>query len=123
MAWEYEVGPELDEVVDVHEAADVVLGSLGEDLLVDQCPVSAVAEVVAARWAAPPDPQWQLDDSLGLHHTDGVDVVGDRYWLRGRARQIPRSEVLPLSGVDAVLDRLDQLGGRRLPSLGGDLSL
>lgn len=59
MGGQVERRPQSDQLIDVDEPADVVLGSLGEDLAVHGTAISRVAEVVIPLGSTPTSPQRQ----------------------------------------------------------------
>jgi len=58
--------PEVEELIDLDVATNVIVGSLAEDLLVDPKPVVAPREVVHLRRPAPADVQGKFHPPVGL---------------------------------------------------------
>ncbi len=74
--WQYELVPELEQLVGVDVKAHVVFGPLAQDLLVDAGPIGAVVEVVGEGWAAPANVERKLDSPARLGARRFVKVVG-----------------------------------------------
>lgn len=75
VARENQIAPEVDQVVDDDEVADVVVGALGEDLLIDECSVCPIVEVVAPLNSAPTNPRRQLDQAGSLGEVGVIQVI------------------------------------------------
>ena len=86
MLRQHELGPQVDQLVNLDEVPHIVLCAFGEDLLVDARPILAVGEVVVARWSAPTDPCREFDEAARLGDTGRVDVVRDRDRARPRTQ-------------------------------------
>lgn len=86
MVWQHELGPQVDQLVDLDVEPHIVLCAIGEDLLVDARTIARVREVVESRRSAPADPHRELDEAARLGDTGRVNVVRDRYRARLRTK-------------------------------------
>jgi hypothetical protein len=85
---QHQVRPQLDEVVvDDHVEADVIVGPLGEHLLVDPSTIVPIVEVIAMARTAPANTQGQLRLVAGGQslrdrgmHPGGTGITIGRPW-------------------------------------------
>ncbi len=76
MGREPQVLPHVEELVDVDETSDVVVGTLAQHDLVDLGALPPVGQVPSKPWATPADMGRQLDDTGRLLKGRVVDIIG-----------------------------------------------
>ena len=84
VAWQNQLVPQVDELLDSNEPTDVVLVPLSENLLIHASALPAIRQVVTPRWTAPTDVQRQLDNTRSLRKVL-VEILGHRWSLCGRS--------------------------------------
>ena len=76
MGREPQVFPQVEELVDVDETSDVVVGTLAQHDLIHLSALTPLGQVPLQPWATPADMGRQLDDTGRLLKARVVDIVG-----------------------------------------------
>jgi hypothetical protein len=66
MARDHQLIPEINQLIDVDDPSDILLGALQEDLFIDPGSISTDRKVVATLRAAPPNVRRQYDHTRRL---------------------------------------------------------
>jgi len=75
IAGKNEFVPQIDELIGLNEASDVILVALTEDLLVHAGALLAIGKVVASNGTAPTNMQWQFHHTSGLLDMCDIEII------------------------------------------------